>query len=96
MRESEESMARTKLNQRSASRVTVPMGATGGRTPPSKATMALLATSVVSAVWAAAMLTPPGRIAYVYLFAYSEFYICLLYTSPSPRDGLLSRMPSSA
>ena len=23
-------------------------------------------------------------------------YICLLYTSPSPRDGLLSRMPSSA
>ena len=28
--------------------------------------------------------TPRGRIA------------CLLYTSPSPRDGLLSRMPSSA
>ena len=25
-----------------------------------------------------------------------QFYICLLYTSPSPRDGLLSRMPSSA
>ena len=24
------------------------------------------------------------------------FEICLLYTSPSPRDGLLSRMPSSA
>ena len=24
------------------------------------------------------------------------FDICLLYTSPSPRDGLLSRMPSSA
>ena len=22
--------------------------------------------------------------------------LCLLYTSPSPRDGLLSRMPSSA
>ena len=22
--------------------------------------------------------------------------ICLLYTSPSPRDGILSRMPSSA
>ena len=37
-------------------------------------------------------------------FAYYEneeidkgwFVICLLYTSPSPRDGLLSRMPSSA
>ena len=25
-----------------------------------------------------------------------RFQICLLYTSPSPRDGLLSRMPSSA
>ena len=25
-----------------------------------------------------------------------EFEFCLLYTSPSPRDGLLSRMPSSA
>ena len=24
------------------------------------------------------------------------YYYCLLYTSPSPRDGLLSRMPSSA
>ena len=26
----------------------------------------------------------------------AEFGNCLLYTSPSPRDGLLSRMPSSA
>ena len=25
-----------------------------------------------------------------------HIYGCLLYTSPSPRDGLLSRMPSSA
>ena len=25
-----------------------------------------------------------------------EYHDCLLYTSPSPRDGLLSRMPSSA
>ena len=25
-----------------------------------------------------------------------QLYNCLLYTSPSPRDGLLSRMPSSA
>ena len=29
--------------------------------------------------------------------AQAVFYnACLLYTSPSPRDGLLSRMPSSA
>ena len=27
-------------------------------------------------------------------YSYSDG--CLLYTSPSPRDGLLSRMPSSA
>ena len=26
----------------------------------------------------------------------APFWGCLLYTSPSPRDGLLSRMPSSA
>ena len=26
----------------------------------------------------------------------AQFCTCLLYTSPSPRDGLLSRMPSSA
>ena len=26
----------------------------------------------------------------------NDFRNCLLYTSPSPRDGLLSRMPSSA
>ena len=32
----------------------------------------------------------PHRIAYLRLLG------CLLYTSPSPRDGLLSRMPSSA
>ena len=36
-----------------------------------------------------------------YAFAYSQgglalSYTCLLYTSPSPRDGATSRMPSSA
>ena len=29
-------------------------------------------------------------------FAWLCINACLLYTSPSPRDGLLSRMPSSA
>ena len=29
-------------------------------------------------------------------FAIADATACLLYTSPSPRDGLLSRMPSSA
>ena len=31
-----------------------------------------------------------------YLFMRKNIKGCLLYTSPSPRDGLLSRMPSSA
>ena len=31
-----------------------------------------------------------------YELVYEYFHTCLLYTSPSPRDGLLSRMPSSA
>ena len=30
------------------------------------------------------------------LGVYDIYLGCLLYTSPSPRDGLLSRMPSSA
>ena len=29
-------------------------------------------------------------------FKATRYHSCLLYTSPSPRDGLLSRMPSSA
>ena len=29
-------------------------------------------------------------------YASCQACLCLLYTSPSPRDGLLSRMPSSA
>src|SRR5665647_1514357 len=40
-------------------------------------------------------LAPLDRIEYR-LSSWSAFFICLLYTSPSPRDGLLSRMPSSA
>ena len=49
-------------------------------------------------------LLPRNRLARsVVLFQLFEFGavigwddLCLLYTSPSPRDGLLSRMPSSA
>src|SRR3954447_7951365 len=68
-------MARTETQQRPASRVDGPMGATGGRTPPSKLTVALLAVCALSALWALAMLMPPGRVAYYYFFAYSEFYL---------------------
>ena len=30
------------------------------------------------------------------MYVDGKYIPCLLYTSPSPRDGLLSRMPSSA
>ena len=32
----------------------------------------------------------------IFRLSVNDPYVCLLYTSPSPRDGLLSRMPSSA
>ena len=70
-------MARTKFNQRSANRVDVPMGATGGR-PPSKISIAVLAISILTAIWAAAMLTPFGRVGYYYFFVYAEFYMGVL------------------
>src|SRR5665647_3720915 len=35
-------------------------------------------------------------IKYLVISIYRDLQVCLLYTSPSPRDGLLSRMPSSA
>ena len=33
---------------------------------------------------------------HISIMAQEQVQFCLLYTSPSPRDGLLSRMPSSA
>ena len=38
------------------------------------------------------ILEQDSKVASIHAFSRS----CLLYTSPSPRDGLLSRMPSSA
>ena len=38
----------------------------------------------------------PGAIELAALAKSKMHKDCLLYTSPSPRDGLLSRMPSSA
>ena len=37
-----------------------------------------------------------GKIKFEFYDKFTNFNTCLLYTSPSPRDGLLSRMPSSA
>ena len=41
--------------------------------------------------------SPPVQILFMIVFwVVPHCRVCLLYTSPSPRDGLLSRMPSSA
>ena len=37
-----------------------------------------------------------GPMLAIYQARYMKYLICLLYTSPSPRDATLSRMPSSA
>ena len=37
-----------------------------------------------------------GTFVFSDLTMHDDYSVCLLYTSPSPRDGLLSRMPSSA
>ena len=68
-------MARTKQNQRPASTITA---STRGGAPPSKVTVALLSVSALAAVWSVGMLTPVGRVAYVYLFFYAEFYAGVL------------------
>ncbi|SDY94522.1 DMSO/TMAO reductase YedYZ, heme-binding membrane subunit [Micromonospora pattaloongensis] len=70
MREIEECMAGTKLNQRSA----IPKTVTGVKARPSKMTLGVLTASVLTALWALSMLTPSGRIAYVFAYFFVDFY----------------------
>jgi hypothetical protein len=67
-------MARTGNNQRSANRVAVDVGATGTK-PASRGAVLILVLSVLAAIWAVAMMTPPGRVGYTYFFMYAEFYM---------------------
>ncbi|AGL18752.1 MFS transporter [Actinoplanes sp. N902-109] len=71
-------MARTKMKERPTARVDVEMGATGGRKPPSKLAVTLLGVCILAVIWAAMMMIPAGRVAYVYIFSYSEFYMGVL------------------
>ena len=42
------------------------------------------------------LLDPLLHFSHIFVDNRVQICTCLLYTSPSPRDGLLSRMPSSA
>ncbi|MEU4240635.1 translation initiation factor III [Actinoplanes sp. NPDC026619] len=53
------------------------VGATGTKSA-SKGSVALLGASVLAALWAVAMMTPVGRVVYVYVFMYLEFYAGVL------------------
>ena len=46
--------------------------------------------------YGADVILTPAEKTIEYSREYASYLVCLLYTSPSPRDGLLSRMPSSA
>jgi len=63
-------------------------------TPASSFVDAAFAASDDAAATAAAATAAADAADSYAAFAASD--ACLLYTSPSPRDGLLSRMPSSA
>ena len=54
--------------------------------------------SVKDALWRMRVVLPLVCVAGIFnpFFDRQAVMTCLLYTSPSPRDGLLSRMPSSA
>ena len=55
--------------------------------------LAIVAPGIAEALFATAL----GLLAAIpAVVAYNKFNNCLLYTSPSPRDATLSRMPSSA
>ena len=61
--------------------------------------VSMLASLTALADWEVNMprgVTPTANAAYDLHMLIFYITVCLLYTSPSPRDGLLSRMPSSA
>ena len=82
----------------------VPSGAYYGQTAEGLRFIAVVRVNQIGMVWRSGKGLVPWEKSYnqtVVDFIRSEpvgvnSETCLLYTSPSPRDGLLSRMPSSA
>ena len=72
-----------------------------GASPTDEVQMGLLDTQPVIRILPDANVIKIGEQSFIdrgraAVFPLIEEIVCLLYTSPSPRDGLLSRMPSSA
>ncbi|MFY1632051.1 ferric reductase-like transmembrane domain-containing protein [Solwaraspora sp. WMMB335] len=88
-REIEEHMARTNQNQRPAG----PRPELSGGRAPSRLSVLILSASVLAIFWALAMLTPAGRIAYVYAFFFMDFFggvFALVALSLTVMIGLLA------
>ena len=67
------------------------------RDPEMAGILGAIVGSALTLIVTLAFAFPIGAAAAIYLEEFApKNRICLLYTSPSPRDGLLSRMPSSA
>ena len=58
--------------------------------------MSGLTKKIIAIAGASAFVGSAAIAADLTVVSWGGAYTCLLYTSPSPRDGLLSRMPSSA
>ena len=78
----------------------------GARSRPSRRSMLWIVTSRIIAIAVVVVLLQLAQVANDYYFDEAELAknfiereaatLCLLYTSPSPRDRQKSRMPSSA
>lgn len=82
-------MARTNQNQRPAG----PRPELPGMRQPSRLSVLVLSASVLAVFWALAMLTPAGRIAYVYAFFFTDFFggvFALVTLSITVMIGLLA------
>lgn len=82
-------MARTNQNQRPAG----PRPELPGMRQPSRLSVLVLSASVLAVFWALAMLTPAGRIAYVYAFFFTDFFggvFALVSLSITVMVGLLA------
>ena len=76
--------------------VGIAMGARGSTAASESADVVIMLDDVARVARAVSIGQRTVRVALQSIWMGIIISVCLLYTSPSPRDGLLSRMPSSA